>query len=339
MAGYSGTLLIARPRVAALADSKEYLACMRDAFADLAAQRYELPAVSHVRGNGGGFHVKAAVRAGNRGIAAVKVNANFPGNAERSLPTIQGFIALFDANDGTLLALMDSIEITARRTAAVTALAATLLARPESRVLAIVGCGMQARYHLEALRDVMPIEEVRFYDRDQVAAHAFAQRVEALRLLPVRAASVRETVRPADVIVTLTASVQPLLDIDDVGSGTLVAGVGADAPTKHELAPGLLAGSRVVVDLLSQASVMGDLHHAIDTGAMIAADIHGELAEVVAGRVPARTDSRERFVFDSTGMALEDLAAARMVYDRACAAGGCDFIELNAPAASRAAVR
>src|ERR1043165_5770692 len=148
-------LLLARDAISRLATTRDYLAAMQTAFADLAAHRFDVPAVGHIPGVGGMFHVKAAQRADARALAVIKVNGNFPNNrVQHDLPTIQGFIALLDAERGCVLALMDSIEITARRTAAATALAAKHLARPGSRSLAMIGCGVQALYHVEALRDV-----------------------------------------------------------------------------------------------------------------------------------------------------------------------------------------
>ena len=167
-------LLLSRTAISKLATTRDYLDSMRTAFADLAHGRFDVPAVAHVPGVGGMFHIKSAQRAGSRALAVIKVNGNFPDNGARhDLPTIQGFVALLDAERGCVLALMDSIEITARRTAAATALAAKYLARPESRTLAMIGCGVQARYHVEALRDVVPIEAVVFCDPRDDAADAF----------------------------------------------------------------------------------------------------------------------------------------------------------------------
>jgi ornithine cyclodeaminase/alanine dehydrogenase-like protein (mu-crystallin family) len=312
------TLLLSRRRVAALANSRDYLIAMRRAFEGLAAGQYQLPAVGHIPGSEGAFHVKPAVRSGNHPRAAIKINGNFPGNASRSgLPTIQGCIVLLDASDGRVLAIMDSIEITARRTAAATALAARHLARLGTSTLAIVGCGMQSGYHVDALLDVLPIIRVNYCDPRDAAARSMAAHLERIGLDGFRMPTPADAARGADVIVTLTTSTRPLLAHADVSEGAFVAGVGADSPSKHELAVDLIAGSRVVADLLSQSSTMGDLHHAIVAGAISAPHVHGELADIVAGRIPGRTAATDRFVFDSTGIALQDLAAAEMIYERA----------------------
>jgi ornithine cyclodeaminase/alanine dehydrogenase-like protein (mu-crystallin family) len=276
------------------------------------------------------FHIKSAQRSGSPALAAIKVNGNFPENVgRRQLPTIQGFVALLDAECGCVLALMDSIELTARRTAAATALAAQYLARPESRTLAMIGCGVQAAYHVEALLDVAPIDSVAFCDLRDEAAEAFARRMQALGLRSHRTGDVRKAVGGADIVVTATTSTRPLLGLADVGPGTFVAGVGADNPSKHELAPDLLEASRVMVDSLAQAATMGDLHHAIEAGAMRAGDVHGELAQLAAGQVSGRAHEDERWVFDSTGLSIQDLAAAVMLYERARTAGGVPQIQLG----------
>jgi len=148
---------------------------------------------------------------------------------------------------------------------------------------------------------------------------AFAAHVRTLGLDAKPVASARSAAREADVVVTTTTSREPVVTLADVRPGSFVAGVGADNPSKHELAPDLLRAGRVVVDSLAQAVAIGDLHHAMRLGAMSAQDIHGELAEIVAGICAGRTDEAQTFVFDSTGLACQDLAAAELIYERACA--------------------
>ena len=144
---------------------------------------------------------------------------------------------------------------------------------------------------------------------------------EAVGFPVMAAAELAGAARRSDVIVTCTPSRSPLLFPDDIRPGTFVAGVGADSPDKQELHPGLLARSRVVVDVLAQCAEMGDLHHALTAGVVARGDVHAELAEVVAGRKPGRVAPDETFVFDSTGTALEDVAAAAAVYEKALARG------------------
>jgi ornithine cyclodeaminase/alanine dehydrogenase-like protein (mu-crystallin family) len=288
--------------------------------------------VLHTPPAGGGYHVKRAARLERPALAVVKINGNFPGNAvAHGLPTIQGMIALFDAERGCVLAILDSIEITARRTAAATALAARHLARAGSRTLGIVGCGLQARYHVEALRDVAPIESVALCDSRDDAASAFEDWVQSLGLTAVRVADARSAAQGADIVVTVTTSPRPVLALGDVAEGAFVAGVGADNPTKHELAPDLMAASRVVVDSRAQAAAGGDLYHAIRTGAMTVDDVHAELADVVSGTRPGRTRADQRYVFDSTGLAVQDHAAVAMIFERARGVRDAPSMRLDDP--------
>jgi alanine dehydrogenase len=309
------TLLLSRALISKLATPKEYIDAIRTAFADLAEGHLHLPSVAHVSGIGGTFHIKAAGRVAAPAFAAVKVNGNFPNNGDQyRLPTIQGFIALFDAECGNLLALMDSIEITARRTAAATALAAQYLADPNAHTVGIVGCGVQARYHIEALAQIVAIETVLYCDLDDRAADSFELHLQKTGLRARRVPDAKAACQGADIVVTLTPSTRPILELADIAPGTFVAGVGADNPAKHELTPDLLRNSRVVVDSLAQASVLGDLHHAIVSGEMAANEVYGELGDLVVGRVAARRGRGERWIFDSTGLAVQDLAAAEMLY-------------------------
>jgi alanine dehydrogenase len=316
MSARAPLLLMSREQVAALVSSRDYLAAMQEAFGGLAQRRYQLPPVGHVPGNGGAFHIKSAVET-DAGLAVIKINGNFPGNAGRhGLPTIQGLIVLLDAERGCPLAVFDSIEITARRTAAATALAAKYLANAAADVLAIIGCGVQARYHVEALLDELRIGCVRFFDTSSAAADIFEQYLSLLPIKFSRASSPAAAAHGARIVVTLTTSEQPILTLADIESGAFVAGVGADNPAKHELAAELLQASHVVVDSLAQASIMGDLQHAIRSGAMAADGIYAELADIVVGKIAGRTSSEQRFVFDSTGLAVQDMAAAAMIYRR-----------------------
>jgi alanine dehydrogenase len=271
----------------------------------------------------GGFHVKAAGLVGERAYYVAKVNANFPANPSRhGLPTVQGVVALFDATNGTLLALMDSMEITTLRTAAATAVAARYLARADASTLAILGCGIQGRSHLRALARVRSIERVYAWDGVPGIAERYAREMSTeLGCEVIATESYRDVLAQCDMIVTCTASRSPLLDARDVSAGTFVAGVGADSESKHELAAELLARSTLVVDVLDQCARFGDLHHALYAGAMCREDVHAELADVVSRRRPGRRSAEEITAFDSTGTALEDVAAGAMVYERALAAG------------------
>jgi alanine dehydrogenase len=327
----AGTLLLRRSQVTELLSLEECIAAVEEAFRVQGEGKVAPPGVLGMHANGGGFHVKAAMD-GTHAYFAAKLNGNFPANPERSgLPSIQGVIVLCDAANGSPLAVMDSIEVTILRTGAATAVAARRMARANSKVATIGGCGNQGRVQLRAIARVLPIVRVYAFDLNPDAAAQFAR--EMSRELGMRvtvAHDVSAAVRASDVVVTCTPSKQFFISSDAVKPGTFIAAVGADNPAKQELQPELLARARVVVDSLEQCALMGDLHHAIEKGVMTSGDVYAELAEVVAGRKPGRTSDEEITIFDSTGVALEDVAAAVIVYEKAIRSGVGDSVELAA---------
>ena len=283
----------------------------------------DAPAVASVHVRNGAFHVKAGVlRVGDRSYFVAKTNGNFPGNpATNGLPTIQGILVLCDAEKGTPLAVMDSSEITVLRTAAATAVAARYLARPDATSLGIIGCGLQGEQHVRALSLVRQLSHVTVFDTNPDAAARLAQRVTEWRLPVAIADSAPAAAKAAHLLVTCTTSTEFIVEPNDVTPGVFIAGVGVDAEKKRELAPALLARSKVVVDVLAQCATFGDLHHAIEAGAMASSDVDAELGTIVAGLRRGRSSDNEVIVFDSTGMALQDVAAAALVYERAISEG------------------
>ena len=240
----------------------------------------------------GGFHVKAAAIGPT---FAAKLNGNFPSNPQRhKLPTIQGVVIVANAERGTPLAIMESGEITTLRTAAASAVAAKYLSRKDASVMTICGWGVQGRAHRDAISRVRPIRKV------------FTIDVGNLDELDAAIAA-------SDIVVTTTPSKRPFIERRHLHPGLFIAAVGADHPEKSEIAPDAMAAAHVVVDVLDQAASMGDLHHAIDAGTMTREDVYADLGQIVAGKKAVRGDV---VIFDSTGTALQDVAAAELVYRR-----------------------
>lgn len=314
----AGTLLFGRRDVVAALDLDECIAAVETAFRLLGEGKAEPSGILSFPARGGAFHIKAGALEGGRRYFAAKINGNFPGNRERfGMPSIQGIVLLCDAENGYPLALLDSIEITIRRTGAATAVAAKYLAREDARAAGICGCGNQGRIQLEALCRVRRLEQACAYDIDGEAARRFAAEMSRGIGIPVRAVrDPGEAARESDIVVTCTPSKRPLLGPGDVKPGTFVAAVGADSPDKQELDPRLLASARVVVDSLEQCAGIGELHHALEAGVLTRSGVHAELSDLVAGVRPGRQSPEELFVFDSTGTALEDVAAAALVYEK-----------------------
>jgi ornithine cyclodeaminase len=243
-------------------------------------------------------------------------------NHERGLPSHLASVLLLDPSTGALIAVMDGRYITEARTAAVSAVSVKLLASPDARVLAIIGSGVQARSHLEAIRHVRPLTDVRVWSPSRAHREAFAAEASRSTGLAVRAMpSPADAIRGADVIVLATASKTPVIDDGDVADGAHIAAVGACRPTEREMPTSLVARSRVFVD--SRAGALeeaGELLLPIAEGAISESHIAGELGELAAGSLPGRASASDVTIFKSLGMAVEDVVAARLVLDRAASA-------------------
>jgi len=318
-----GTLLLTGRDVAALLTIEDCMAAVEHAFKLHGEGRTSPPGILGVHARDGGFHIKAGLLELNHSYFAAKVNANFPENVKRfGLPMIQGVVVLSDGENGYPLALMDSIELTIQRTGAATGVAAKHLARVNSKTATICGCGNQGRISLRALTKVLPIEKVWAYDCDQEQVQEFASELaEELRIDIQVVGDLQTAVRDSDVCVTCTPSKQPFLREAFVAPGTFIAAVGADNPEKQELEPAMFGRNKLVVDVLEQCATIGELHHALEAGVITNEDVYAELGEVLAGVKPGRTSSDEIIIFDSTGMALQDVVTAATVYEKAVREG------------------
>ena len=312
MTSFPDTLIITRRDIQRSMRPSDYMDAVELGFRAGETGKASSPHPLHLAVDHGGFHAKGASISLGRDYVAVKINGNFPDNpARHGLPTIQGAIILSDGANGKLLAVIDSIEVTLRRTAAASALAAKLLARPNSSTLLICGCGEQGRAHLEALRELFPLDRCLLWDRNHQLAEALAVELDGVAVQDLRSAA-----ESADVIACCTTSRQPYLSVEMVKPGTFIAAVGADNPDKSEISPVLMAAATAITDVTSQCAEMGDLHHAIVAGSMTAADVHAELGQLLVGTKPSRTAPEEIIIFDSTGTGLQDVTAAAAIYER-----------------------
>jgi alanine dehydrogenase len=317
------TLVLTRGDVQHFVSLTDCIAAVEHAFRMHGEEKTQAPGMMGIHSSEGGFHIKAGILQLAHNYFAAKVNANFPSNPQRfNLPTIQGVIVLCDAQNGCPLAVLDSMEITALRTAAATAVAVRYLARKDSKVVTICGCGAQGSVQLQAIAQVLKLERAFAYDIEDERASHFAREWSNKLGFPVQLTKdLTHATRQSDVCVTCTSSRQPFLRREHIRPGTFIAAVGADNPEKQELAPELMVGNKVVVDVLDQCAESGDLHHALRAGVVRRSDVHAELGKVVAGTKPGRALNDEIIVFDSTGMALQDVAVAAIVYEKAAQAG------------------
>jgi len=320
---FEGTLLLRRSDIEGLLSPGDCMAAVENVFRLQGQGKIPAPGILGVKAPGGGMHVKAGLLPGDRNYLVAKLNANFPGNnAHFGLPTIQGVIVVFDAENGVPLTILDSIDITLKRTAAASAVAAKYLARKDSSVATICGCGQQSRAQLRAALLVLPLTKIYAFDVNKRAAIKFSK--ELSRELKIDIELVRDlasAIQKSDVCITCTTANEFFVRKGDVRPGTFVAAVGADAEHKQEIDPDLIASAKVVADSLDQSCAIGDVHHAIAHGLMRKGDVYAELCEIVAGHKIGRDTDDEIIVFDSTGVAIEDAVASAAVYERALANG------------------
>jgi ornithine cyclodeaminase len=291
----------------------EALASAETAFRALAEGRVVQPfpmgmELSEAQGE---VHVKGAYLRGEP-VFAIKVASGFYGNAARGLPTGSGLVLVFDAETGTPLALLrDNGYLTELRTGAAGALAVDLLAPRRRLAVGVVGAGSQARYQLRAMARVRRLKEVVVWSPVAEELPRYRQEMEPELGVPVHlAVSVEEAVFEADLVVTVTPSRSPLVQVDWLTPGATVVAVGADGPGKQELAVEVLArADKVVVDSREQCMRLGETHHAVAAGVLSLEGIHGELGEVLVGKVPAREEC-ELVVCDLTGLGAQDTAVA-----------------------------
>jgi ornithine cyclodeaminase/alanine dehydrogenase-like protein (mu-crystallin family) len=298
-----------------LLSPKVVIEALREAYAALADNPADQGRSVGFKIDGGSIHVKSGLLPGSHLAFASKVNVNLPDNWKlQQLPTIQGVVVVSDAKDGRPLAIMDSIALTAIRTAATAALAAGYGARKHSKRVAIIGCGTQARYQLEAIKAVFLLEMVQVFDVDAARAEEFARANSTATCSATPAASVRDAVRDVDICITCTTSKSPVLTDDLDLRGCFVAAIGADNPEKQEISSALMRRARILVDDIEACASGGDLNHALRAGAISKDQVHAELADLAAGRKRGRMTEDEIVIFDSSGSGVQDVAAAWVAY-------------------------
>jgi alanine dehydrogenase len=318
-----GTLLLRRSDVEEMLHLRDCIGAVEEVFRLQGQGKIPPSGILGVKAPGGGLHVKAGLLARDKSYIVAKLNTNFPDNkAQFQLPTIQGVIVVCDATNGSPLAILDSIDVTIKRTAAASAVAAKYLARKNSSVATICGCGEQARAQLRAIHSVLSLKKIYAFDLDHGAAKNLATELgNELEIEIEPAHDLPRAIRKSDVCVTCTTAKEFFVCKEDVAPGTFIAAVGADDVHKQEIHPALMASAKVVADSLEQCCAIGDTHHAIAKSLMRKENVYAELSEIVAGHKLGRTSDDEIFVFDSTGVAIEDAVVAAAVYEKARAAG------------------
>jgi ornithine cyclodeaminase len=317
-------LVLNGEQVAQLLPMPECIKVMRDALAALARGEALVPlrTVMRVPGVSGFLGLMTGYispRDGQEGALGLKAVSVFPGNASRGIDTHQGAVLLFEADTGRLSALLDGAAITAIRTAAVSGVATDVLARPDASELAILGAGVQARTHIEAIAAVRPLRRVRIWSRNPERAAVLASELRRRFGFPIEAApSAEAAVREADLVATVTASPEPILKREWLKDGVHINAVGSSIPTSREIDTATMVAARLFVDRRESAlAEAGDLLIAMREDAVTGDHIQAELGEVIIGKNPGRRSPGELTLFKSLGIAVEDVASAAYLVRRA----------------------
>lgn len=299
--------------------------CVEQAFHSLAVKSVAMPPILRldICEHRGELDVKTAYVPG-LDVFAVKVSPGFFDNPKIGLPSTNGLMVLLSSSTGLVQALLlDNGYLTNVRTAAAGAVAAKYLARGDASIAAILGAGIQARLQLQALTLIRPIREARIWARNAERAKTFARELSAELRLPITAhAEPMEAVAGADVIVTTTPADKPILSATWLKPGQHITAIGSDARHKNEIDPKAIAEADLyVADSLRQTRSLGELHHAIETGAVAVDASFPELGEIVAGSKRGRLNEKQITIADLTGTGVQDTAIASLAFAQAAAAG------------------
>jgi alanine dehydrogenase len=296
------------------------IAAMREAFRQLALGQAEMPPRVAVSTSHGVTLFMPGYLAGTGGLAQ-KIVSVYPGNAEAGLPVLSGLVIVLDAATGLPRAILEGGALTALRTGAAAGLATDLLARPESRVMALFGAGGQAYDQVAAVRAVRPITELRIVSRQGFRCAALAERLREEGLAARAVHDATEALRGADVITCATDSRSPLFYDEDVPPGAHINAIGAFTPEMQEVPPATVARARVVIDQMEAAlAEAGDLLLPLAAGLIREDHFATTLGDVVIGKAPGRRSAAEITLFKSVGLAVQDVAAAACALERAEAA-------------------
>jgi alanine dehydrogenase len=260
----------------------------------------------------------------------VKIVNVHPKNAEKQLPTVMAVITLQDPRTGYPIALMNGTYLTALRTGAAGAIASKYLAKKNASVVGFIGCGVQAQTQLDMHMLVRDIKKIVIFDTNKEVQQHFADWAKQHHKLDVELADSVEGACRCDILNTLTPVKNPIVKKEYVRPGMHINAIGADAPGKEELESSILKTAKVVVDDWEQASHSGEINVPYGHGELKREDLYGELGDIVAGKKPGRQNDTDVTIFDSTGLGIQDIVVAHLVYTRAIKAGKGTHVDLFA---------
>lgn len=317
------TLFLSRKDVRDLLKMPAVIEAVEQALKEWALGKAKMPMKSYLVLKRGDFRAMPAALPGAVGMKWVNVH---PRNPSLGLPAVMATLIYNDPETGYPLAVMDATEITEYRTGATAAIASKYLARKDSRTLGIIGAGRQARTQLLAHAEMFDLRLVKVFDISKAAVHKF---ITSFSEYPIQGCSLEETAS-SDIVCTVTPVREPLLKREWVTPGTHINAIGADAEGKEELEPSILKEAMVVVDDLEQASVAGEINVPLKKGRFRIDEVYATLGEIIVGKKQGRNDNQLVTVFDATGIAIEDIAVAKLIYEKAKQRGSylsLDFVE------------
>jgi len=314
------TLILSRSEVDSLLDMKSVLTAVEGAYREKGEGTVQMPPKQYLfyPKYNGDLRTMPSYLSGldKTGVKIVNVHPDNP--KKHHIPSVMAVIVLVEPATGAPLSIMDGTGITAFRTGAGCGIATRYLSRKDSTTLALVGAGVQAYSQLAAINEVREVEKLKVYDVDAQRVDALINRAEkAFPLDFIKCDDVRSCVQDSDIISTQTPVRKPIVKEEWISPGTHINAVGADAPGKEELEPALLKKSKIIIDDWAQASHSGEINVPLSRGLIRREDVYGEIGEIVAGKKKGRASKDEITIFDTTGLSIQDVATATLVYERA----------------------
>ena len=316
----SKIIILSQNEVKSCLPMSEAIRAVREAYIAFAKGRVKMPPVMHL--DVSQYNGEVDIKSGyieDLGLIGTKIASGFYENYKLGLPPGIAVIILMDLKTGIPVAIMDGTYVTAYRTGAAGAVAAKVLARKDSKIIGVVGAGTQARMQILALREVFSLKEIKVWDINTTGRDRYVEEMSEQLKIPIEPVEdIKDAVIEADIIVTVTPSRKALVMKEWIQEGVHINAIGADGPGKQELDPFIVKrADKVVVDSLNQCRIIGEIQHALADGLIIEDDVYAEIGQILIGEKKGRETNEEITLFDATGLAAQDIAAANIVFKQA----------------------
>ena len=320
MESLSGVRILSQGEVASCLPMSETIKAVKGAYIAYSEKRAKMAPVAHL--DVSKYNGEVDIKSGyieDFGLIGTKIASGYYDNHKLGLPPGAAVIVLMDLKTSMPVAIMDGSHITSFRTGAAGAVAANVLARKDSSTVGIVGAGTQGRMQIIALNELFSIKKIKVWDKVESAAKQYTKEMTSKLGIPIeQCSSPKGVVEGVDIIVTVTPSKEALVMNDWIEEGVHINAIGADGPGKQELDPAIVKrADKIVVDSFNQCKVIGEIQHALKLGLIQEQDVHAEIGKILIGEKPGRESDNEITLFDSTGLAAQDIAAAHVVYEQA----------------------